>query len=100
MRKSLYAVVLTIIFATITAIPSFASDGTSSFNVTNFLIYGIIAGVIAVGITVSVVVYNYKKKLQSEKYPLNKYANLDLTDRQDIFTGSFVTSRRINRNKK
>ena len=100
MKRSLYKVLLTLIIAVITAIPSFASDGNGGFSFTNFLIYGITAGVVAVGITVAVVVYNYKKKLQSEKYPLNKYANLDLTDRQDIFTGSFITRRRINRNKK
>ncbi len=43
------------------------------------------------------VYYSYNKKLRSEKYPLNRYANLDLKEQSDLFAERFVTKRRIPR---
>lgn len=81
-------------------VPAFAADGTQQFNWGNAIIIGIIGGLIAAIITACCIVYNYKKKLRSEKYPLNRYAQLELTHSRDTFTGSIITKRRINRNKK
>jgi len=46
-------------------------------------------------IVVLSVVYNYKRKSRSDKYPLNRYCRLDLTVQRDDFRGTFVTQRRI-----
>ena len=59
-------------------------------------IIGIIFGLIAAAGTAALIVYKYKKKLQSEKYPLNRYASLELTDQDDVFAGTFVTRKVIN----
>ncbi len=40
---------------------------------------------------------SYHKKLRSEKYPLERYASLELKEQKDIFTGRFVTKRIIPR---
>ncbi len=52
-------------------------------------------GMLASFIVCLIVFFSYKRKKRSESYPLNAYTNLELTERQDIFTGSFVTKRRI-----
>lgn len=44
------------------------------------------------------IIYSYRKKLRSEKYPLNRFANLTLTESNDIFMGTFVTKRIISQN--
>ena len=95
----------TLIFALISmlillAIPSFASDGTQNFDWQYAIIFGVVGGIIAAIITGSCIIYSYKRKSRSDKYPLDRYAQLDLTHSNDIFTGSFVTRRRIKRNKK
>ncbi len=40
---------------------------------------------------------SYNKKMRSEKYPLDRYASLDLKEKTDTFAGRFVTRRRIPR---
>ena len=62
------------------------------------IIIGVCVGLGAAGITGAVIIYTYKKKLRSEKYPLGAYTKLDLTGSSDQFAGSFVTRRVINRN--
>lgn len=42
-----------------------------------------------------IVVARYKMKLKPTNYPLDKFAKLELTEQSDIFTGSFVTKRRV-----
>lgn len=41
------------------------------------------------------IVAKYKMKVKPTNYPLDKYADLDLTGSKDIFIGSYVTTRRI-----
>lgn len=60
-----------------------------------YVIIGSIGGLIAAAITFACIVHSYKTKLHSEKYPLDRYATLDLKERRDDFCGSFVTRRRI-----
>lgn len=98
MKKMLSLLIVLIIISTLFVLPCQASDGSSDFNLVIALVVGISVGLISVIVTVIIVVYTYKKKLKSEKYPLNRYSTLDLTDQRDIFTGSFVTRRRINNN--
>lgn len=43
-----------------------------------------------------IVAARYKMKLKSTNYPLDRFAKLELTEKQDVFTGSFVTKRHIN----
>ena len=62
------------------------------------IILGIIFGITVSGITFGCVVYSYKKKSRSEKYPLERFANLELTMHEDNFAGSFVTRRVIRTN--
>ncbi len=56
----------------------------------------IIALIIALIFFICVYV-SYNKKMRSEKYPLERYATLDLKENTDAFAGRFVTSRRIPR---
>lgn len=67
------------------------------------LLISIIGAIIAVAITVTIIVMRYKKKLKAPIYPLEKYASLDLSHRNDRFIGRTVTRVRIsnssNRNK-
>ena len=56
----------------------------------------IIAMIISFAVCCSVYAV-YKKKQRQVKYPLDRYAKLELTHSNDIFTGSYVTRRRIRR---
>ncbi len=60
-------------------------------NVKGFVIGAFITVSIITLIFVSCTVYSYKKKSRSEKYPLNRFARLDLTLRRDDFITKFVT---------
>lgn len=53
------------------------------------------AGVLAAGISILAVVLSYRKKLHGETYPLDRYARLELTHREDRFVGSYVTRVRV-----
>lgn len=52
-------------------------------------------GVLAGGISVLTVFLCYRKKQHGEIYPLDRYARLKLTHRDDRFVGSFVTRVRV-----
>lgn len=56
----------------------------------------IIASIISFAVCCAVYAV-YKKKQRQIKYPLDKYAKLELTHSNDIFVGSYVTRRRIRR---
>lgn len=56
------------------------------------------AGVLAAGISILAVVLSYRKKLHGETYPLDRYARLNLTHREDRFVGSYVTRVRVHSN--
>ncbi len=66
-----------------------------ALNIDELLIIAIVISVIVTAIFLGCTYYSYNKKLRSEKYPLNRYASLELTHRDDAFAGSFVTKRRI-----
>lgn len=57
----------------------------------------VIGGITAIVVWFSVFFY-YKRKMHSEKYPLSRYAQLDLKVKTDTFAGSFITTRVINHN--
>ncbi|MBQ9804998.1 MAG: TPM domain-containing protein [Clostridia bacterium] len=64
----------------------------------SYWIIAIVALIIAlvIGAFACVSVYaSYKQKNKSVDYPLDRYATLELTAKQDQFTGSFVTKRVI-----
>ncbi len=60
-------------------------------NVVGYVVGASVAVVISVLIFVLCTVYSYKKKSRSEKYPLSRFARLDLKLRKDDFITKFVT---------
>ena len=56
---------------------------------------GTAVGTLAGGLSVLGVVLTYRRKRHGESYPLDRYAKLELTERSDIFVGSFVTRTRV-----
>lgn len=64
-------------------------------NYIALVLWCIILGLAAAGITAWCVISSYKKKIRSEVYPLNHYAKMDLTFKNDKLIGTFVTKRRI-----
>ncbi len=56
----------------------------------------VIASIVTIILFICVYI-SYNKKMRSEKYPLNRYAKLDLKEQTDSFAGRFVTHRRIPR---
>lgn len=56
---------------------------------------GVFCALLGAGITVLVVVLRYRTKKHGESYPLEHYARLELTRREDRFVGSHVTRVRI-----
>ena len=59
------------------------------------LLFGAISGLVVAGVTVLCVFLSYRKKRHGESYPLDRYARLHLTDKHDIFVGSYVTRVRV-----
>ncbi len=59
------------------------------------VLIAVVTGVIAAGISILAVVLSYRKKQHGETYPLDRYARLNLTHREDRFVGSFVTRVRV-----
>ena len=51
----------------------------------------IAVAILITGIFVGCIIYSYNKKIRSEKYPLDRYAKLDLKVSNDSFVGKFVT---------
>lgn len=62
----------------------------STISIVCFIIAIIISLIVCISVDRS-----YKKKLKSTKYPLDRYAKLELTHEDDVFVRSFVTTRRI-----
>lgn len=48
--------------------------------------------------TCSIVVAKYKMKMRPTNYPLDKYAKMQLKNKEDVLVGKFVTTRRIQTN--
>ena len=59
---------------------------------------GLLVGVLAGGFTALGIFLSYRRKKRGSSYPLEHYANLNLTLREDRFVGSFVTRTRIQSN--
>lgn len=60
-------------------------------NIRAYVIGAAITVTLITGIFVVCVVYSYKRKLRSEKYPLDRFARLDLNVRRDELVNRFVT---------
>lgn len=58
-------------------------------------ITALVVALLAGGGTVLGVFLYYRRKQHGESYPLDRYANLDLTESHDRFVGSFVTRVRV-----
>lgn len=59
------------------------------------VLVGLIVGSLAGFIAALGVFFSYRKKQHGESYPLDRYAKLHLTDRRDVFVGSYVTRVRV-----
>ena len=59
------------------------------------VLFALIFGGIAAGVAMLGVFLFYRRRVHGETYPLDRYARLSLTDRRDIFMGSFVTRTRV-----
>lgn len=60
-------------------------------NVRGYVIGAIITVILITGIFVGYTVYSYKRKMRSEKYPLDRFARLQLNLSRDDFITKFVT---------
>lgn len=60
------------------------------------VVIAVLSGMAVSAVTGWSIVYTYKKKSRTDKYPLNRFADLELTQSNDIFMGSFVTRLVIN----
>ena len=58
------------------------------------LISAVLAAITAV-ICCLVIIGKYKMKIKATNYPLDRFCRLNLTDKADIYTGTFVTRRKI-----
>ena len=59
------------------------------------ILIAVVAGLLAAGGSVLGVVLFYLKKQHGVSYPLDRYAKLHLTHREDRFVGSHVTRVRV-----
>lgn len=64
----------------------------TSVNWFIIVLIALLAGGVAGGITAGVICGNYKKKLQSKIYPLDKYAKMKLKDKKDTFIGKHTAT--------
>ena len=61
-------------------------------------LFALVTGVLAGGFTALGIALHYRRKKRGSSYPLDRYAKLNLTLREDRFVGSFVTRTRIQSN--
>ena len=59
------------------------------------IMISLVISLIVGGIACAMVGMKYKMKRQPTNYPLDKYTQMELTDSQDVFVGSYVRKRRI-----
>lgn len=59
------------------------------------IVIGLVIAAVCAAVGVIIVVVNYKKKLKSAIYPLDKYATLKLTSSSDLFIGKHVSRTRV-----
>lgn len=59
------------------------------------VLVGVVVAVLTGGGAVVGVFLYYRRKQHGESYPLDRYANMHLTEQQDRFMGSFVTRVRV-----
>ena len=66
----------------------------------NVVLIGIIGGLLAALIAIVGVILAYHKKNRSPSYPLDRFTNLNLTEKTDRYLYTRTTTRTINRDKK
>ena len=69
-------------------------------GINNLILVSAAIGFIAALITCIVIVYRYKKKLKAPIYPVDKYAQLSLSDARDNYLTTTVTRVRVASSKK
>ena len=74
-----------------------SADDMPMAQTTNFALIFIVSAIVAL-ICCGVVVARYKMKLKPTNYPLDRFAKLNLTERQDNFVGSYITKTHVNNN--
>lgn len=64
-------------------------------DLTGFIFLCVGIGAACAGIAVLIVVLRYRMKIRKTNYPLDRYASLSLTDKEDIYTTTTVTRQKI-----
>lgn len=73
-----------------------SGDGVNRFGeFLPFIIFGIVAFIVAGGIFAIVVVSKYKKKQRGTPYPFKEFTDLELTNQYDLFITKTVTCVRV-----
>lgn len=72
-----------------------AYNGHLAAPVSKIIIISLVVGVIVAFIVCLSIYISYKTKQKSVKYPLNRYASLELSEQRDAFLGKSVTRTRI-----
>ena len=62
--------------------------------------FAILLAVIIAVVTVVCIVRSYSMKYKQVEYPFDRYTKLNLHEKQDVFTGSHVTRRVIETNRR
>ena len=71
----------------------YVSAQACEVNYLGAVLFGVIfALIIAIAVFVTIIIL-YNKKQRSEKYPLNRYARLELYRTNEFFMGSFITKK-------
>ncbi len=72
-----------------------AYNGDLRIDIGLIILVSLGISVVVAIIICSIVIAKYKMKMRPTNYPLDKYAKMQLKDKEDVFTGKFVTTRRI-----
>ena len=75
-----------------------AAAGTVEWG--QVVLIGVLVGLVAAIISIVGVVLSYKRKNRSPIYPLDKFTDLDLREKEDRYLYTRTTTRTINQNKK
>ena len=75
-----------------------AESASAQNDLVSNILFCVLSGVLAGGFTALGVALSYRRKKRGSSYPLDRYAKLNLTLREDRFVGSFVTRTRIQSN--
>ena len=73
---------------------------TASSPYLTALPFAILAAAIIAGLVVFFIVRSYSMKHNPVDYPLDRYTKLNLREKQDVFTGSYITKRVIQNDRR